>query len=115
MGLGLGALLAGFAIGDDINGIAGAAEAEPSDSDLSESDDEDLGEALEAVADSERAGQETAPMTGPTSIAPLEGTFHTGRLPRASAAALASIDNESAASDVMGEGKLGLGFGSGRN
>lgn len=104
MGLGLGALLAGFAIGDGINGPGEAAEAEadPSDSDLSESDDEDLGEALAAVADSERAGQEAAPMTGPTSIAPLEGTFHTGRLPRASAAALASIDDESAVSDVMG-------------
>ena len=85
----------------DLTGVA-EAEPKPSESDFSESEDDDFREAL---VDSESAGQETAPMTGPTSIAPLEGTFHTGLFPRAAAAALASIDDESAVADAMAIGK----------
>lgn len=70
----------------------------------------------EALVDSVSAGQEAAPMTGPTSIAPLDGTFHAGLFPLESAAAaatLTSIEEESAVvADAIGKLGLGLGFGS---
>lgn len=64
---------------------AGGAEADPSDRPLPASEDDDLGDALAA---SERAGHETAPITGPASTRPLEGLFHAGFFPRDAAAAL---------------------------
>lgn len=52
------------------------------DDDASNEPLDDSGDDLdEALVDSDNGGQETAPMTGPTSAAPFDGLFHAGLLP----------------------------------
>lgn len=46
-------------------------------------EDESAGNLGEALADSDKAGQATAPITGPTSTTSLEGLFQAGFFPRA--------------------------------
>lgn len=63
----------------------GGAENDPSARAFRESEDDDLGDIL---VDSERAGQESAPMTGPDSLDPLSGIFQASFFfPRGAAAA----------------------------
>ena len=62
----------------------------------------DLGEAL---ADSDKGGQDAAPITGPTSTTPFEGLFQVGFLDRA-AALLLLLESEppSAVKEISGGG-----------
>lgn len=84
-----------FGLGEGVD-ITGPGEAEnvPSKEPLRASEDDDLGETL---VDSERGGQDTAPMTGPTSIEPLDGLCHAGFFPRAAAGAEEEEETEAEA------------------
>lgn len=65
-----------------------------------ESANDDFGEGL---VDSDNAGQETAPMTGPTSTTPFDGLFHASFFGRAALLLLAS--KFSAAIELSGGGE----------
>lgn len=71
----------------------------------SEDDEDDFGDGL---ADSERAGHETAPITGPTSTTPFDGLFQAGFFGRA---ALPLVPSELSAAAATGEEESSTGGG----
>lgn len=79
----------------------------PSERAFREFEDDDLGAAL---VDSESAGQETAPITGPASTEPLDGRFQTCFLPWEAAARSPLLSGVSAgAAAFSGERSDGSG------
>ncbi len=73
---------------------------------------DDLGEAL---VDSDNAGQETAPITGPTSTTPFEGLFQASFFGRAALPLLASEPSTDKAFSGGGDGEAVFGGGESAN
>lgn len=98
--------------GEDVIAGPRGAETDPSAGAFSELADDDLGAAL---VDSERAGQESAPITGPASIEPLVGRFQAAFLPWAATAAasplLSALSDQAAASGVAAVASNRSGYG----
>lgn len=73
-------------------------------------EDESDDNLVEVLVDSDKAGQETAPITGPASTTPLEGLFQAGLLGRPALLSLASEPSAAAVLELSSGGEAGAAF-----
>lgn len=74
-------------------------------------EDESDDNLVEALVDSDKAGQETAPITGPASTTPLEGRFQAGLLGRPALPSLVSVLSAPAKLELSSGGDEEAAFG----